>query len=90
MQDFFDCSKLKRKAWYSTLHCNTAAVFQKHEIFHVVSGKCLEMTPDGARLQMKPCDTNNLFQQWTFKTYHEEKARRYGLVPIMANSTVIA
>lgn len=40
---------------------------EKHQLLHVVSRKCLQMTKDGARLQMQECDTSNVFQQWVFK-----------------------
>ncbi|KIH57770.1 hypothetical protein ANCDUO_12037 [Ancylostoma duodenale] len=49
-------------------------------VFHAVSQKCLEMTKDGARLKMEPCDASNKFQQWKFKEYNEEKAKEYGVI----------
>lgn len=52
---------------------------QKHQLLHVVTNKCLEMTQDGARLQMRPCDTASLYQQWVFKNYDAEKAKIAGM-----------
>jgi hypothetical protein len=46
---------------------------------HKITGKCLEMTRDGARLQMVACDTSNDYQHWQFKEYDEAKARQYGM-----------
>uniref|UniRef100_A0AC35GUG7 Polypeptide N-acetylgalactosaminyltransferase n=1 Tax=Panagrolaimus sp. PS1159 TaxID=55785 RepID=A0AC35GUG7_9BILA len=51
-----------------------------HQLLHVVTGKCLEMTKDGARLLMSPCDTENAYQNWTFKDYNEDKAREYNML----------
>uniref|UniRef100_A0A914E2T4 Polypeptide N-acetylgalactosaminyltransferase n=1 Tax=Acrobeloides nanus TaxID=290746 RepID=A0A914E2T4_9BILA len=51
-----------------------------HQLLHVVTGKCLEMSKDGAKLLMSPCDTANGYQNWTFKDYSETKAREYGLL----------
>jgi polypeptide N-acetylgalactosaminyltransferase len=51
-----------------------------HQLLHVVTGKCLEMSKDGARLQMSPCDTENIYQNWTFKDYNESKARDYNMI----------
>ncbi|ETN78278.1 polypeptide N-acetylgalactosaminyltransferase 5 family protein [Necator americanus] len=48
-------------------------------VFHAVSQKCLEMSRDGARLKMEPCDAANKYQQWRFKEYNEEKAKQYGV-----------
>ncbi|EYC19909.1 hypothetical protein Y032_0023g776 [Ancylostoma ceylanicum] len=42
--------------------------------------KCLEMTRDGAGLNMVPCNASNKFQQWKFKEYNEGKAKEYGVV----------
>jgi polypeptide N-acetylgalactosaminyltransferase len=53
---------------------------ETHQLLHVVTGKCLEMTKDGAKLLMQPCDTDNTYQNWTFKEYNEKKAREFGLV----------
>ncbi|CAJ0942752.1 unnamed protein product, partial [Mesorhabditis belari] len=44
---------------------------------HVVTGKCLEMSKDGARLMMSGCDDGNAYQKWRFKEYSEEKAREH-------------
>lgn len=54
--------------------------FQKSQLLHKVTNKCLEMTKDGARLQMRPCDTSNEYQQWVFKEYDEAKAREHGML----------
>ncbi|CAD5221875.1 unnamed protein product [Bursaphelenchus xylophilus] len=51
-----------------------------HQLLHVVSGKCLEMSRDGAQLLMKACDTSNQYQHWTFQEYDEDRARQYGLI----------
>ena len=56
-----------------------AAFFQLRQLLHVVSGKCLEMSHDGAKLRMMSCDTSTDYQRWTFQEYDEEKARKYGL-----------
>lgn len=53
---------------------------QGHQLLHVITGKCLEMSKDGAKLMMKQCDTDNPYQNWTFKNYSETKAREYGLI----------
>lgn len=45
----------------------------------MVSGKCLEMSRDGARLLMEQCDSNNSYQHWTFQEYDEDRAREHGL-----------
>ncbi|KAK0418974.1 hypothetical protein QR680_013884 [Steinernema hermaphroditum] len=52
----------------------------KHQLTHVVTGKCLEMTKDGAKLKMQSCDESNQYQQWVFKEYNEKKAREHGLL----------
>ena len=54
--------------------------FQAHQLLHAVTGKCLEMSKDGAKLMMSACDTSNAYQHWTFKEYNEEKAREHGLL----------
>uniref|UniRef100_A0A0N5AYK8 Polypeptide N-acetylgalactosaminyltransferase n=1 Tax=Syphacia muris TaxID=451379 RepID=A0A0N5AYK8_9BILA len=51
-----------------------------HRLLHVVTSKCLEMSRDGAKLLMETCDQNNLYQQWVFKEYNEDKAREFGLL----------
>ncbi|KAH7731537.1 Glycosyl transferase [Aphelenchoides avenae] len=53
---------------------------EQHQLLHVVTGKCLEMTKDGSKLQMKACETSNAYQHWTFKDYNAAKAREYGLI----------
>lgn len=45
-----------------------------------MSQKCLEMTKDGAKLTMEPCDANNQYQRWRFKEYNETKAKEYGVL----------
>ncbi|WKY03033.1 hypothetical protein Q1695_016376 [Nippostrongylus brasiliensis] len=52
---------------------------QTGRVYHAVSQKCLEMTKDGAKLRMEPCDANNKYQQWRFKQYNEEKAKEYNV-----------
>jgi hypothetical protein len=53
----------------------------KSQLLHVITNKCLEMTKDGARLEMKqPCDPTNLYQQWVFQDYDEKKARDAGML----------
>lgn len=54
-------------------------LFQIRQLLHVVSGKCLEMSRDGAKLTMKACDTNNDYQNWTFQEYDADRAKQYGL-----------
>ncbi|XGW13339.1 hypothetical protein V3C99_000014 [Haemonchus contortus] len=49
-------------------------------LYHAVSQKCMEMTKDGAKLEMKPCDANNKYQQWRFKEYNEEKVKQYSVI----------
>ncbi|VDN60240.1 unnamed protein product [Dracunculus medinensis] len=51
-----------------------------HQLLHVVSNRCLEMSRDGALLLMKSCDPDNLYQQWVFKEYFEDKAREFGML----------
>ncbi|KAL3104758.1 hypothetical protein niasHT_030370 [Heterodera trifolii] len=51
-----------------------------HQLLHAVTGKCMEMTRDGTKLKMSACDTDNVYQHWTFKEYNEAKAREYGMV----------
>ncbi|TKR66861.1 hypothetical protein L596_023094 [Steinernema carpocapsae] len=51
---------------------------KKHQLMHVVTGKCLEMTKDGAKLKMQSCDEQSAYQQWVFKEFSEEKAREHG------------
>lgn len=51
-----------------------------HQLLHVVSGKCMEMSKDGARLLMTQCETGNSYQSWTFQEYDEDKARQYNLL----------
>ncbi|KAL3076375.1 hypothetical protein niasHS_011794 [Heterodera schachtii] len=51
-----------------------------HQLLHVVTGKCMEMTRDGTKLKMSACDADNVYQHWTFKEYNEAKAREYGMV----------
>ncbi|KAK5977943.1 Polypeptide N-acetylgalactosaminyltransferase [Trichostrongylus colubriformis] len=53
---------------------------QTGRLFHVVSQKCMEMTKDGAKLEMKPCDATNKYQQWRFKEYNVEKVKQYGVI----------
>jgi len=53
---------------------------QIHQLLHVVTNKCLEMTKDGAKLQMNACDSANQYQQWVFKTYDAAKARQHGMI----------
>ncbi|KAJ1364037.1 Polypeptide N-acetylgalactosaminyltransferase 5 [Parelaphostrongylus tenuis] len=53
---------------------------QTGRLLHVVSQKCLEMTKDGAKLKMEPCDDGNIYQHWKFKIYNEEKAKQYGVI----------
>lgn len=53
---------------------------KKSQLLHKVTNKCLEMTKDGARLQMRPCETTNEYQQWVFKEYDEQKARDHGML----------
>uniref|UniRef100_A0AC34RJB3 Polypeptide N-acetylgalactosaminyltransferase n=1 Tax=Panagrolaimus sp. JU765 TaxID=591449 RepID=A0AC34RJB3_9BILA len=52
----------------------------KHQLLHVVTGKCLEMTRDGAKLIMSACETSNDYQNWTFKEFNKEKAKEYGML----------
>jgi hypothetical protein len=54
--------------------------FQKSQLLHKVTNKCLEMTKDGARLQMRPCELSNEYQQWVFKEFDEKKAREHGML----------
>ncbi|CAK5061970.1 unnamed protein product [Meloidogyne enterolobii] len=51
----------------------------KHQLLHVVSGKCLEMGKDASKLLMNNCDTSNLYQHWTFKEYKGEAKNNKGL-----------
>nr|CAD2156905.1 unnamed protein product [Meloidogyne enterolobii] len=51
----------------------------KHQLLHVVSGKCLEMGKDASKLLMNNCDTSNLYQHWTFKEYKGEPKNNKGL-----------
>ncbi|CAK5085665.1 unnamed protein product [Meloidogyne enterolobii] len=51
----------------------------KHQLLHVVSGKCLEMGKDASKLLMNNCDTSNLYQHWTFKEYKGESKNNKGL-----------
>ncbi|KAI6235811.1 Polypeptide N-acetylgalactosaminyltransferase [Aphelenchoides besseyi] len=51
-----------------------------HQLLHVVSGKCLEMARDGARLLMSSCSTTNAYQHWTFQEYSADRAKQYGLL----------
>uniref|UniRef100_A0A914W2I9 Polypeptide N-acetylgalactosaminyltransferase n=1 Tax=Plectus sambesii TaxID=2011161 RepID=A0A914W2I9_9BILA len=53
---------------------------KKNQLMHKVTNKCLEMTKDGARLQMRPCETTNEYQQWVFKEFDEQKAREHGML----------
>ncbi|VDP54280.1 unnamed protein product [Heligmosomoides polygyrus] len=53
---------------------------QTGRLYHAVSQKCLEMTKDGAKLTMEPCDANNQYQRWRFKEYNETKAKEYGVL----------
>ncbi|VDM49078.1 unnamed protein product [Toxocara canis] len=53
---------------------------QLHQILHVVSEKCLEMSRDGAKLLINTCDSSNAYQQWVFQEYSAEKARQYGML----------
>lgn len=48
----------------------------KHQLLHVVSSKCLEMSKDASKLLMNDCDTSNLYQHWTFKEYKGFKANK--------------
>uniref|UniRef100_A0A7E4ZZ18 Polypeptide N-acetylgalactosaminyltransferase n=1 Tax=Panagrellus redivivus TaxID=6233 RepID=A0A7E4ZZ18_PANRE len=52
----------------------------QHQLLHVVTGKCLEMSKDGTKLLMSQCDTSNNYQSWTFKDFSEDKARQYGML----------
>jgi polypeptide N-acetylgalactosaminyltransferase len=69
----FPCHGMKGNQEWKYNHKN-------HQLLHVVTGKCLEMTKDGARLLMSPCDTENAYQNWTFKDYNEDKAREYNML----------
>ncbi|KAI6241685.1 Polypeptide N-acetylgalactosaminyltransferase [Aphelenchoides fujianensis] len=51
-----------------------------HQLLHTVSGKCLEMSRDGARLLMSTCSTSNAYQHWTFQEYSADRAREHGLL----------
>ncbi|KAL6725440.1 hypothetical protein Aduo_007492 [Ancylostoma duodenale] len=53
---------------------------QTGRVFHPMSRKCLEMTPDGVQLKMKPCNLSKKYQHWRFKEYNEEKAKEDGVV----------
>jgi len=59
--------------------CKLDFYWKKHkslkirQLLHEVSKKCLEMTKDGARLQMNACNPENKYQQWQFKKYSPEK-----------------
>ncbi|KHN76494.1 Polypeptide N-acetylgalactosaminyltransferase 5 [Toxocara canis] len=54
--------------------------YDLHQILHVVSEKCLEMSRDGAKLLINTCDSSNAYQQWVFQEYSAEKARQYGML----------
>jgi len=69
----FPCHGMKGNQQWKYDHNN-------HQLLHVVTGKCLEMTKDGAKLIMSPCDISNQYQNWTFKEYNEEKAKEYGML----------
>jgi polypeptide N-acetylgalactosaminyltransferase len=69
----FPCHGMKGNQEWKYNHKN-------HQLLHVVTGKCLEMTKDGARLLMSPCDSENAYQNWTFKDYNEDKAREYNML----------
>jgi polypeptide N-acetylgalactosaminyltransferase len=51
-----------------------------NQLLHTVTNKCLEMTKDGARLQMRSCGSENAYQQWVFQNFEEEKAKRVGML----------
>ncbi|CAI4231396.1 unnamed protein product [Auanema sp. JU1783] len=49
-------------------------------LLHGVSQKCLEMSKEGAKLLMQPCDSSNKYQKWKFKEYSPEKAEQYNVI----------
>uniref|UniRef100_F1KZ71 Polypeptide N-acetylgalactosaminyltransferase n=1 Tax=Ascaris suum TaxID=6253 RepID=F1KZ71_ASCSU len=51
-----------------------------HQLMHVVSDKCLEMSRDGSKLLVNTCDSSNPYQQWAFQEYNVEKAKQYGML----------
>jgi hypothetical protein len=53
---------------------------QIHQLLHVITGKCLEMSKDGSKLMMTVCEPSNVYQQWTFKDFNETKAKEHGML----------
>ncbi|XP_054162032.1 putative polypeptide N-acetylgalactosaminyltransferase 9 [Oppia nitens] len=49
-----------------------------HQIKHVVSGKCLQMSNNREKLLMKECSQQESNQKWKFSTYDPSKAAKDG------------